>query len=152
MNRIWRSSSRWRSRSSGAMTTNFARSKAICRSISGKVPLPIEPKPIITIGPSKRAWSGQLSVVGVFISSTPTKGRAARGARRSRLPDVPGSDVIGLQRRKAVEGDRGIGRGIGAGALDQHLVADLEAHRQVVRLPLVHHVDRVAGGAGQHAG
>ena len=58
MKRICRSSSRCRSLSSGAMTTNFERSKAICRSISGKVPLPIEPKPIITIGPSKRACSG----------------------------------------------------------------------------------------------
>src|SRR5262245_48051795 len=47
------------------MTTNFGRSKATCRSISGKVPLPIEPKPIITIGPTKRACSGQLSVVVV---------------------------------------------------------------------------------------
>jgi hypothetical protein len=55
-----------RSLSSGAMTTNFERSKAMCRSICGKVPLPIEPKPIITIGPTKRACSGQLSVVVVM--------------------------------------------------------------------------------------
>ena len=73
MKRIWRSSSRWRSLSSGAMTTNFERSKAMWRSISGKVPLPIEPKPIITIGPSKRACSGQFLVAGVlvFMSVTP---------------------------------------------------------------------------------
>src|SRR5262245_5091613 len=67
MNRIWRSSNRWRSRSSGAMTTNFARSKAMCRSSSGRVPLPIEPKPIITSGPSKRASRS----VALFIDVTP---------------------------------------------------------------------------------
>ena len=55
------------------MTTNFERSKAMWRSISGKVPLPIEPKPIITIGPSNRACSGQPSVTaaGAFMSTTP---------------------------------------------------------------------------------
>ena len=37
------------------MTTNFDRSKAMWRSISGRVPLPIEPKPIMTMGPSKLA-------------------------------------------------------------------------------------------------
>src|SRR5262249_55327177 len=68
MNRICRSSRRRRSLSSGAMTTNFARSKAMCRSISGKVPLPIEPKPIITIGPSKRACSGPPLVEDAFTS------------------------------------------------------------------------------------
>src|SRR5258705_1653576 len=70
------------------MTTNFERSKAMCRSMSGRVPLPIEPKPIITIGPSNRAWSGQLSVTeaGAFISTAPeakvTGSRCARGERR----------------------------------------------------------------------
>src|SRR5262249_45856694 len=62
MKRIWRSSSRWRSRSSGAITTNFERSNAMWRSISGSVPLPIEPKPIITIGPSKRPCSWFMSL------------------------------------------------------------------------------------------
>src|SRR5450759_1313808 len=69
------------------------------------------------------------------------------GARR--LPSM--SDVVGLQRREAVEGHRRVGRRVGAGALDQHLVADLQAHRQRVRLLLVQHVGRVAGRAGQHA-
>src|SRR5829696_6284347 len=36
------------------------------------------------------------------------------------------SDHVALQRREAVEGDRRVGRRIGAGALDQDLVADLE--------------------------
>ena len=35
------------------------RSKSKWRSISGSVPLPIEPKPIITIGPSMRPCRGQ---------------------------------------------------------------------------------------------
>ena len=62
------------------------------------------------------------------------------------------SDDVGLQRREAVEGDRRVGRRIGAGALDQHLVADLQADRQLIRLLLVQHVGRVAGRAGEHAG
>src|SRR6185369_12498174 len=87
MNWIWRSSSKARSLSSGAITTNFERSKAMWRSMSGKVPLPIEPKPIITIGPSNRACSGQPSVMaaGAFISTTPeAKGEGSRRARRER--------------------------------------------------------------------
>ena len=39
----------------------------MCRSISGSVPLPIEPKPIITIGPSKRACTGQASAERVIV-------------------------------------------------------------------------------------
>ena len=56
----------------------------MCRSISGSVPLPIEPKPIITIGPSKRACSGPFPVTGamVFISTTPARGTAAGQAAR----------------------------------------------------------------------
>src|SRR5271165_1955991 len=68
-----------------------------------------------------------------------------RGEERS-------SDVIRLQRREAVEGDGRVSRRIRARSLDQHLVADLQADRQVVRLLLVHHVNRVAGRAGKHAG
>jgi hypothetical protein len=41
------------------MTTNFDRSNVMWRSINGKVPLPIDPKPIITIGPSKRASTAE---------------------------------------------------------------------------------------------
>src|SRR5215813_5139747 len=84
MNRSWRSSSRWRSASSGAMTTNFERSKPMCRSMSGSVPRPIEPKPIITMGPSKVACNGKLSVVRVsaFMSATPEKSKGLRRARR----------------------------------------------------------------------
>src|SRR4029078_5630956 len=34
----------------------------MCRLTSGRVPRPIEPKPIITIGPLKRAWTGWLGI------------------------------------------------------------------------------------------
>src|ERR1700677_2455116 len=66
MNLSLRSSTRLRSLSSGAITTNLLRSKPIWRSISGKVPRPMEPKPIIMIGPSKRAWTGQAVVLLVM--------------------------------------------------------------------------------------
>jgi hypothetical protein len=50
----------------------------------------------------------------------------SRSGRNRRIADEQHSDVEGLQRREAVEGDRGVGRRVGAGALDQHLVADLQ--------------------------
>src|SRR5260370_8604844 len=59
--------------------------------------------------------------------------------------------MIGAQRRETVEGHRRVSRGIRAGALDQHLVADLERHRQRVRYLLVHHVGGIAGRAREHA-
>src|ERR1700722_9965067 len=67
----------------------------------------------------------------------------------NRSPDL---DVIGLQRREAVERHRRVGRGVGPSALDQHFVADLETDRQLVRLLLIAHVHRVAGRACEHAG
>src|SRR5579864_9779741 len=85
------------------------------------------------------------------------------GAGKSRLPaksdslsdatasDVATLDVERLQRRKAVEGHGRVGRRIGAGAFDQHLVADLEAYRQRIRHLLVQHVGRIAGRAGEYA-
>src|SRR6185437_1885152 len=55
--------------------------------------MPIDPKPIITIGPSKRAWSGPLWVEGVvaFTSVTPKQGMgyAACGTRRLSLLTRP---------------------------------------------------------------
>src|SRR6187455_2196217 len=61
------------------------------------------------------------------------------------------SDVIGLQRREAVECYRGVGRRIGAGPLDQHFVADLETDREHVWLLLVQHVGGIAGRSREHA-
>src|ERR1700747_2285528 len=68
------------------------------------------------------------------------------GGRRRR-----GSDHVLPQRWVAVEADRGIGRGIGAGRLDQDLVADRERHRQWVWRLFVEDVDRVSGRAGDDA-
>ena len=67
------------------------------------------------------------------------------GEPADRLPGYPGlreatSDAVGPQRREAVEGDRRVGRRVGAGALDQHLVADRQRDRQVVGRLLVEHV------------
>ena len=48
-----------RAESSGSMTVTFERSRSMWRRISGKTPLPIEPKPTTTSGPSssaKVAW------------------------------------------------------------------------------------------------
>ena len=56
-----------------------------------------------------------------------------------------------LQRREAVEGHRRVGRRVGAGALDQQLVTDLEGDRQQVWLLLVQDVRRVAGRACENA-
>src|ERR1700686_4830020 len=44
--------------SCGSMMTKRDLSQAKCRSISGRVPLPIEPKPIMTMGPEIFAWIG----------------------------------------------------------------------------------------------
>src|SRR6266702_6642990 len=75
----------------------------------------------------------------------PTQAGGVRCAR------VAASDVVGPQRREAVERHRRVGRRIRPGALDQHLVADLERHRQRVRDLLVHHVGGIAGRTREHA-
>src|SRR5580692_7739309 len=46
--------------SCGSMMTKRDLSYSKCRSISGSVPLPIEPKPIMTMGPEIFAWTGGL--------------------------------------------------------------------------------------------
>src|SRR3954471_13457599 len=100
------------------------------------------------MGPSIRACTGHWVIVQ---TSPELRGRAplrssyaAGNEGRGRTYRLPWElDVHGLQRRKAVERHRGVGRSVGAGALDQHLVADLEAHGQLVRVALVQHVGRV---------
>jgi hypothetical protein len=49
-----RASSMLRPLSLGSMTVNRFMSSSKCRSINGSMPLPIEPKPIIAIGPVMR--------------------------------------------------------------------------------------------------
>src|ERR1051325_1707978 len=58
------------------------------------------------------------------------------------------SDAVGAQRRKAVEPDGGIARGVGAGCEDLDLVADLQLQWQPVFGALVEDVGAVAGRAG----
>jgi hypothetical protein len=64
MNRMPRSSRRCVFFACGSMTTNRLRSNSKWRSISGRVPLPIDPNPIITIGPVIRPWTGHV-VIGI---------------------------------------------------------------------------------------
>ena len=49
--------------STGSMTVKRDLSKWKCRSISGRVPRPIEPKPIMTIGPVIVPCIGQFCIV-----------------------------------------------------------------------------------------
>src|SRR5882757_8231800 len=99
---------------------------------------------MVSIALSQFSWSS-------FPGPLPLAARV--GEARSRTLPASGegrgvallSDVNGLQRREAVEGDGGVGRRIRPGAHDQHLVADLQADREVVRLLLVEHVGRVTG-------
>src|SRR5690606_4337575 len=50
------------------------------------------------------------------------------------------SDAVGLQRLEAVEGDRGVGRGVGAGRADLEPVADLQVLGQAIVGALVEDV------------
>src|SRR5438046_9498474 len=84
---------------------------------------------------SRRMWRETIAA---------SAGRSSRTVIISDLRPFP-LDVVGLQRRKAVERHRGAGGGIGAGALDQQLVADLEADRYSVGFSVVHDVGRIAG-------
>src|SRR5262245_38533014 len=89
MKRMPRWSSSLRSLSSGSMTTKRFLSYAKWRSIRGRVPLPIEPKPIITIGLSIRACTGHLGIIeisrkGRQMVERRRNGRRAKQARRPR--------------------------------------------------------------------
>src|SRR5690348_7020029 len=71
-------------------------------------------------------------------------------ARRARpMPRSASSNAIGAQRRKAVEADRCITRGIGASREDLDLITDGEAEWQLVLGLLIKNVGTVAGRAGQ---
>src|SRR5215469_6870180 len=84
------------------MTTNFSWSNARCRSISGRVPLPIEPKPIITIGPSNRA--SRPSGVRAVTSVTP---KARDGlSRRTRRQWALVADEVRDEAREVRPGRR----------------------------------------------
>ena len=60
---------------------------------------------------------------GLFHKRAPAA-RQCHAARRSDGLSASPSDHVGSERLEAVEGDRRVGRRVGAGTLDQHLVAD----------------------------
>src|SRR5437667_10627681 len=62
------------------------------------------------------------------------------------------SDADAGERRKAVEGDGGIGRGVGAGGENPDAIAGLERQRQAQLVFLVENIGTVAGRPGQHHG
>src|SRR5688572_17560333 len=67
------------------MTTNLERSNWMWRSSSGSAPLPIEPKPIITMGPSKRAWIGKSVIDCLQSIHVRRRGQRSRQRRESRV-------------------------------------------------------------------
>src|SRR4051794_2954943 len=101
----------------------------------------------ITAAPPRVEMSGLFSLSRLRERGGVTASALALAARGA----YP-SDHVALQRREAVEGDGGVGRGVGARASDQDLVADLERDRQPIGLLLVEHVGGVAGRPGEHAG
>src|ERR1019366_2352075 len=79
---IPRSSRRWRSLSSGSMTVKRDLSNLKCRSMSGNTPRPIEPKPIMTIGPEIVPCTGHCDI-GFLRKS---RGAASRVHRYKKQP------------------------------------------------------------------
>src|SRR5712671_1835722 len=75
--------------------------------------------------------------------------RRWRARRPQPMPRSASSDAVGAQRRKPVEPDRCVARGVGAGREDLDLVADFEAERQPVLGVLVKNIGAVAGRPGQ---
>src|SRR6476620_3207047 len=69
--------------SCGSMMTKRDLSYSKCRSISGKVPLPIEPKPIMTMGPEIFAWIG---AAGGLMGLSPDYGCVCRKGNGSGTP------------------------------------------------------------------
>src|SRR5437764_6440465 len=61
------------------MMTKRDLSWAKCRSISGRVPLPIEPKPIMTMGPEIFAWIAEAGLMSGSPENRCWSGKAKRG-------------------------------------------------------------------------
>src|ERR1700709_134825 len=110
--------------SCGSMMTKRSLSYAKCRSISGSVPLPIEPKPIMTIGPEILAWICADGLIG-WSPGIGCAGRAENGSDGASLRGdfdldlhfglvEPGDDEEGcggadVGERFAADGDTGLG-------------------------------------------
>src|ERR1700733_5700641 len=83
---------------------------------------------------------------GLFVAWSAWQARLVdcrRSSRRIRRLETT-LDHVGLERREAVEADRGIGGRVSARSLDRDLGANLERNRQQIWLLLVQDVDRVA--------
>src|SRR3954471_16398606 len=65
--------------SCGSIMTKRDLSYSKCRSISGSVPLPIEPKPIMTMGPEIFAWIGAAGLMGRSPENGNARGRRGSG-------------------------------------------------------------------------
>src|SRR3978361_1200701 len=89
--------------SCGSMMTKRDLSYSKCRSISGSVPLPIEPKPIMTMGPEIFAWTGATGLLAgapencVCAGSAKAAGHCVAGikATQCRVWPVKSSGVSG---------------------------------------------------------
>src|SRR5579872_6640870 len=66
--------------SCGSMMTKRFLSYSKCRSIRGKVPLPIEPKPIMTMGPEIFAWIFEAGLMGMISEKVLTDSGISGGA------------------------------------------------------------------------
>src|ERR1700712_1754122 len=71
--------------SCGSMMTKRDLSYLKCRSISGKVPFPIEPKPIMTMGPEIFAWIGAGGLMNLSPEMGDAFGREGNGSGRAPL-------------------------------------------------------------------
>src|SRR5262249_31473654 len=125
------------------------------RKIRGSTPWPIEPKPIMTMRPLKsrcffHAIFFAISVFRLFDSGVDKRRRGLSQGPVATPRCQKSLNADRLERREAVEGDRRIGRRVGAGREDLDLVAGLERQRQLVLGLFVENVGRVAGRTRQH--
>src|SRR5215475_7343036 len=123
------------------------------RKIRGSTPCPIEPKPIMTRRPLKSRCFFHAGFLAIsmprWLDVGSINGNGAfLKAPLVRLGVETSLDADRLERREAVEGDRRVGRRVGAGRQDLDLVAGPQRQRQLVFGLLVQDVGRVAGRAG----
>src|SRR6476646_8482651 len=147
--RIWRLSPKQASSSASRAATSEARSARIANGAASEM------RAAVVFRKAVMARQSSLRTAVKPQSVVRKSGKWGCGSRRtgSLYSSLKRgcSDVIGLQRRDAVERHRRVGRRIGPGAFDQQLVDDLERHRKRIRALLVQHVGAVAGRAGEHA-
>src|ERR1700723_2002307 len=148
--RAWRLAQKQASSSASRATTSEARSARITNgAASGSKATGVLRKAVMARQSSLPTAVKPAAALSV---NSHMKGMGAGGpAPGYQCLKEAGLDVVGPQRREAVERHRRVSRRIGAGALDQQLVADLEGHRKRGRQLLVHHVGGIAGRTCEHA-